>query len=92
MVGIQRAQAAEAGVDHPELVVLVIGQFVNVDIARDMQAAGHIAGIVFVRRAPGCGSRRGRCGTPTRCWCRRWSSGCVGGDAHGFGKGARSAC
>ena len=88
VVGIQRTQAAEAGVDHPEFVVPVIGHFMNVDIARDMHAAGHIAGVMFARRVQFRGHRRHVAVVPHGVGAADGQAGAVGRNAHGFGKGA----
>jgi hypothetical protein len=50
MIEVERAETAEAGVDHPQLVVVIPGRLVNVDVAGDMNAARQIAGVVFSRR------------------------------------------
>jgi hypothetical protein len=89
VVGIQRAQAAEAGVDHPELVMLVIGQFMHVDVARDMQAAGHIAGVVGVRWVQGASHGGDVAVLPHGVRAPDGQTGVVGREAHGFGHGAK---
>ena len=40
MLGIERTQATEAGVHQPEFMVARIRQFVNVDVAGDMDTSG----------------------------------------------------
>ena len=47
---VQRAQAGEAGVDHPELAANAPGQLVALDVARDVAGAGQEAGVVPARR------------------------------------------
>jgi hypothetical protein len=88
MVGVQRTQAAEAGVDHPQFVVPIIGHFMNVDIARDMNAAGQIAGVMFPRRVQFGGHRRHVAVVPHGIRAADGQAGTVGGNAHGLGKGA----
>ncbi len=88
VVGIQRTQAAEAGVDHPQFVVPVIGHFMNVDIARDMNTAGEIAGVMCTRRVQFRGHRRHVAVVPHGVGAADGQAGAVSRNAHGFGKGA----
>ena len=50
MIEVERAETAEARVDDPQLVVVIPGKLVNVDVAGDMNAAGQITGVVFSSR------------------------------------------
>ena len=50
MLGVERAETTEAGVDQPELVVAIPRKLVDVDVAGDMNAARQIAGVVLSHR------------------------------------------
>src|SRR4029077_17647083 len=50
MLGVERAEATEAGVDDPKLVVAIPRKLVDVDVAGDMNAARQIAGVQLAHR------------------------------------------
>jgi hypothetical protein len=50
MLGVERAETTEAGVDDPKLVVAIARQLVDVDVAGDMNPARQIAGVVLAHR------------------------------------------
>ena len=47
---VEGAEAGKAGVDHPELFSLSPGHLVPLDVAGDMAAPGHEAGVVLSTR------------------------------------------
>src|SRR4030095_9083239 len=50
MLRVERAEATEAGVDDPKVVVAIPRKLVDIDIAGDMNTARQIAGVVLARR------------------------------------------
>ena len=88
MFGIERAQAGEAGVDDPELIVAVLGHFVDMDVAGDMNSPRQVAGVV---RARGFELRcHGRDVTviPYGVGAADREPRPIRGDPHGFAEGA----
>src|SRR2546422_9975914 len=59
----------------------------NINIARDMNAAGHVAGIVFARRVQFGGHGGHIAVVPDGVGAANGQAGAVGGHAHGFGEG-----
>ena len=88
VLGIERAEAAEAGVHHPQLVVAVIGHLVDVDVAGDVDAPGQIAGVVLALGLELRGHGGHVAVVPDGVGAADGEPGAVGGDAHGLAEGA----
>ena len=82
MLRVERAEATEAGVDDPQLVVAIPGQLVDVDVAGDMDAARQIAGVVLARRLQLLRHRRHVAILPDGVRATDGQPGWVGDDAH----------
>src|ERR1051325_10025427 len=50
VLGVESAKTTEASVNHPQLVVDISRELMDVDIASDMNAARQIAGVVLAHR------------------------------------------
>ena len=86
MIGIERAETAEAGVDDPKLVVVIPSELVDVDVARDMNASRQIAGVVLARRLELFGQCRHVAILPDGVGAADCQAGMIGDDTHGFGE------
>lgn len=86
--GIERAQAAEAGVDHPQLIIPIVRHFMDVDVTRDVDAAGQVTSTVLAG-----GFELPRAGgyvavIPNGVSAADGEPRLIGGDAHWFPKRA----
>ena len=86
MAGVEGAETAKAGVDHPELVVSIPGELVNVDVAGDVDTAGKIAPVVLALGLELLRHGRHVVVLPDGIGAADRQPVRVGGDAHRLGK------
>ncbi len=84
VIDVQRAEAAEACVDQPQLIVVVPRHFVDVDVAGDMNAARQATGVVLAGRIEPGGDRRHVAVFPDGPGAADGQAVVADGDAHGF--------
>jgi hypothetical protein len=88
MIGIERTETAKAGIHDPKLILLVPGQFVNIDVAGDVDAPGKITAIVFTRRLQLLRHGRLVAVVPHRVGAANRQPQRIGSNPHGLGKAA----
>src|SRR5262245_35818355 len=84
MLGVERAETTEAGVDDPKVVVAVPCKLVDIDVAGYMNAARQIASVVLPRRLELLRQRRHVAVLPDGIGAADCEPGRVGDDTHGL--------
>jgi hypothetical protein len=88
VVGIERTETAKPGIHDPELILLVPGQLMNIDVAGDVDAPGKITTIVFTRRLQLLRHGGLVAVVPHRVGAANLQPQRIGGNPHGLGKAA----
>jgi hypothetical protein len=86
MICVERAETTEAGVDCPELVLVIPRQLVDIDVASDVNAARKVATIMLSRRLQLLRHRRHVAVLPNSVGAADSQPSMIGGDAHRLGE------